>query len=239
LKEGEASHVEGSNPLEKAITTISTADVATRDSFLKRMKPWSTTYTNDSLFKLIVRPIYVLANPVILWAILIISFSQLWNVFISFTLAQIFSPPPYGLGPAQLGYISVGPMIAGVIGCFFCGAVSDPICRYMAKRNNGIYEPEYRLILMIFTPIFAGIGYFLFGNMAEQGKSPVAMSVIWGIIFISVQVVGNATGAYLVDAFRNTSVEIFIIAMSVKNFFFFGFSCKPYSSPEFTQPMLF
>jgi hypothetical protein len=216
----------------------STNEPRKRDSFLKRMMPWSGVYTSEPLIKLIVRPLFVVANPAILWAILVIAFAQLWNVIISYTLAQIFSPPPYSLGPAQLGYISGGPMVTGVIGCFFCGAISDPICRYMAKRNNGIYEPEFRLVLMAFVPIFAGLGYFLFGNLAAEGKSPVALSVIWGVIFFSVQLVGNATGTYLVDAFRNYSIDVFIISMTIKNFLFFGFSCKSSVFSRHTTLML-
>jgi MFS family permease len=189
------------------------------------MKPWSTTYTDDSLLKMIGRPFFVLVNPVILWAILIIAFSQLWNVVINFTIVQIFSPPPYLMGTAEIGYITGGPIIGGVMGCFICGALSDRLCRAISRRNNGVFEPEFRLLLMLGVPI-CSVGFFLFGNLAEKGESPVVMAVIWGVAFVSVQFASNAAGGYLVDAFRDLSVSVFISAMAVKNFMFFGFSCK-------------
>jgi MFS family permease len=238
LKSAGPDHIEtiGEN-LNSSITRES-SDQRVRLSFLRRMKPYSRIYSEVPFWKLLLRPFIVAANPIILWAIIIVAFSQLWNVCISFVLAQIFSPPPYSLNPAGLGYISAGPCLGGIIGCFACGYTSDRICRAMAKRNGGVYEPEFRLILMSFVPIFAGTGYFLFGNMAQQGKSPIAMSAIWGILFVSVQLVGHSTGAYLVDAFRNTSIEIFVISMSIKNFLFFGFSCKCYQFTIFQDTVL-
>lgn len=50
--------------------------------------------------------------------------------------------------------------------------------------------------------------------------------VVYGLCFVTVQMVGVSTGAYLVDAFREISVEIFIISMAFKNFIFFAFTCK-------------
>jgi hypothetical protein len=200
--------------------------VGTRDSFVKRMKPYSGTYSDGSFISMILRPFFVLINPVVTWAIFVIAFSQLWIVCISFMIAQLFGQPPYSLGTAEIGYISAGPMIGGFVGCVLCGLASDPLARWISRRNKGIYEPEFRLLLIAAVPIFCVPGYFLFGQLAAEGKSPVIMATLWGIVFVSVQIAAVATGSYLVDAFRNISVEVFIISMCFKNFLFFGFSCK-------------
>lgn len=70
------------------------------------------------------------------------------------------------------------------------------------------------------------VSSFLFGNLIQQGQTPVAASVMFGVVFVSVQLVAVSTGAYVVDAFRDISVEVFIISMTVKNFIWFGFTCK-------------
>ncbi|EXJ57744.1 uncharacterized protein A1O5_12534 [Cladophialophora psammophila CBS 110553] len=209
--------------LERTISSDTGGSVM-RDSFLKRMKPWSTTYSNESLIQLIFRPFYILLNPVILWAVLLISFFQLWNVVINFMLGQLFGPPPYLLNTAQLGYIGAGPMVFGSITCLLFGALSDRIAKKASTRNDGIYEPEFRLMTMGLAPILSTIGYFCFGPFAAEGKSPVIMSVLWGIGFASCVVVTASLGSYLVDAYRNVSIEVFVVSMSVKNFMFFGFS---------------
>jgi hypothetical protein len=79
---------------------------------------------------------------------------------------------------------------------------------------------------MIFVPVVSTIGYFLFGNLIQQGQSPVCASVMFGLVFVSVQFTAVSTGAYIVDAFRDISVEIFIISMTTKNFIFYGFTCE-------------
>lgn len=145
---------------------------------------------------------------------------------LTFIVAQVFSAPPYNFDTAQIGYMSVGPAIGGLVGCIFCGVVSDPLARALAKRNNGVFEPEFRLVIMVFMPIFCSIGYFSFGHLVAKGESAYAMAALWGVAFVSVQITANAAGGYIVDAFRGSSVEIFIIAMAVKNFIFYGFSCK-------------
>ena len=218
--------------LERTITS-GTGSSAVRDSFLKRMKPWSTTYSNESLLQLIFRPFYILLNPVILWAVLLISFFQLWNVVINFMLAQLFGPPPYLLDTAQLGYLAGGPMVFGFITCVAFGALSDRIAKWASMRNGGVYEPEFRLFTMLLAPILSTVGYFCFGPFAAEGKSPVIMSVLWGVGFASCVVVTASLGNYLVDAYRNVSIEVFVVSMSIKNFMFFGFSCKSKDTARF------
>lgn len=213
--------------------TATSSQYAVRETFLQRMRPYHGTFTDEPLWKLIVRPFFVLFNPTVLWSIIIISFTTVWFIITNFVIAQAFAVPPYLLNTAQQGYMSVGPMIGGLLGCIACGIICDPLARYLTRKNNGVYEPEFRLPMMIIVPIVSTIGYFLFGNLIQEGQSPVAASVMFGLVFVSVQFAAVSTGAYIVDAFRNVSVEIFIISMSVKNFVFFGFTC------EFSPPITF
>lgn len=190
------------------------------------MKPFHGTFSNQSLWKMTLRPFFVLLNPAVLWYILVISFTTAWIIIISYCIAQAFAGPPFLLDIAQQGYISAGPLVGGLLGCVVCGLVCDPIARYLTRKNNGIYEPEFRLPMMAIVPIVSTIGFFLFGNLIQQGQSPVGASVMFGLVYVSVQFAAVSTGAYIVDAFRDISVDIFIISMTVKNFIFFGFTCK-------------
>ncbi len=176
--------------------TESSATVYTRESFFERIKPYHGSFSDESLFKMIVRPFFLLINPVVAWSILIVSFCSVWVIGISLVIAQIFSAPPYLLNTAQLGYIAFGPVVGGLLGCILCGALSDPIARWMTRRNNGVYEPEFRLPLMLLLPIVSTIGYFIFGNAITQGKSPIAAAAMWGLVFVSVQVAAVSTGMF-------------------------------------------
>ncbi|OAL28547.1 hypothetical protein AYO22_02741 [Fonsecaea multimorphosa] len=209
--------------LERTVTQASGYS-GKRDSYLKRMKPWTTTYSKESLLQLVIRPFYILLNPAILCSVLLVAFFQLWNVVINFMLGQLFGLPPYSLNTEQLGYLTAGPMVLGTLTCVLFGGVSDRIAKWAATRNGGIYEPEFRLLSMIFAPILNCAGYFAFGYCAAEGKSPVIMSVLWGVAFSSCVIVTAATGGYMVDAYRNVGIEVFVVSMFVRSFVFFGFS---------------
>ena len=55
----------------------------------------------------------------------------------------------------------VSPFIGGVLGTAVAGKVSDVIVQYMSRRNGGVYEPEFRLVMgkLIFSasniPLFS------------------------------------------------------------------------------------
>lgn len=202
------------------------------------MKLFHGSFSDDSLWKIVIRPVYVLLNPVVLWSILVISFTSVWIIGVSILIAQIFAPPPFLLDTAQLGYMGAGPVIGGLLGCIICGSVSDPIARWLTRRNNGTYEPEFRLPMIVGMPVISAISYFLLGNLINGGYSAIVASALWGLAFVTVQIAAVATGGYVVDAFRNVSVEIFIISMTAKNFIWFGFSCKLIAQ-DFSQSLGF
>ncbi|KAJ2901617.1 major facilitator superfamily domain-containing protein [Zalerion maritima] len=195
-----------------------------RKSFLQMMNPYSGTYTNESIWRLLMDPFLILANPAVIWAVLLMSFPTLWLVAVNLLVAQIFSGPPYSLTTAELGYLAAGPTVGGLLGSILAGLSSDPVIKWAAKKNHGIYEPEFRLLLIVPAVVTSSMAYFLFGNLIEAGKSAAAMAVIWGIAVFSLQFVIMVVGSYGVDAYRDISVEIFMATMIFKNFLFFGFS---------------
>ncbi|KAK5243660.1 hypothetical protein LTS06_010633 [Exophiala xenobiotica] len=195
-----------------------------RKSLVQRMAIYSGTYTEESFVTLIVRPFIVLLNPAAIWAVLTMAFTTLWYVVISFVVAQVFASPPYLLDSAHVGYLSAGPVVGGTLGCIVCALISDPIIRWLARKNDGVYEPEFRLVLIIGVLVPSAIGFFLFGNLAGEGKSPTSVSVAWGVAVVAPQFMSVVVGTYIVDAYRSLAQEIFIIAMVLKNFLFFGFS---------------
>lgn len=221
------SHIEGQDDdgISKVETAASTA--IPRQSFLTLMKPYSKTFSDEPLWKLVIAPIVVMYNPVAIWATLLMAFPTLWIVAINLLTAQIFAGPPFLLNATELGYLSAGPTVGGFLGALIAGLVSDPMIKLCSRRNRGIYEPEFRLFLIIPALVLSAISYFLFGYLIEQGKSPVAMAALWGIATGGLQFIQMSVGTYCVDAYREISVEIFIATMIVKNFLFFGFSCTP------------
>lgn len=68
------------------------------------------------------------------------------------------------------------------------------------------------------------VGFFGFGNGIVAGFGPIVASMFYGFITASVIFSHVASGSYMTDAFRDQSVEVFIVVMVFKNLLFFVFS---------------
>ncbi|CZR65556.1 related to transporter protein HOL1 [Phialocephala subalpina] len=217
---GDASHVENSGSEKPSAER----ELITRKPFIKRLGVFGETYSPDNVFFMILRPFAILVNPAVVWATLLFSINIAWLVVMNFVSSQLFSSPPYLLNPTHIGYMNAGPIIGGTIGAIIAGMISDPIATALAKRNHGVYEPEFRLLLLIPMVICQCVGLFLFGVYTERGASPALICVFWGIAVMGFQFMSTCVGTYMIDGYRTISVEVFIIGMVTKNFTFFGLS---------------
>ncbi|KAK4946042.1 hypothetical protein LTR10_014844 [Elasticomyces elasticus] len=198
------------------------ASTLTPKTTWQRLSVYNGRFSRSHPLKLVVAPFVCLANPAAVWGCLTQGISSGWWVATSFVLAQIFSVPPYNLSTAGVGYLYVGPFIGGLLGVLFMSFTSDPLARFVAKRNRGVYEPEFRLYPMILALTTGTIGLFLYGHMIEDGKGYYVASALHGIYGFSVNTAGAVMNSYVVDAFREESTEMLVIAMVFKNFFFFS-----------------
>lgn len=75
----------------------------------------------------------------------------------------IFTAPPYNFSVGETGLVSLSPFILSLVGEVISGPLNDWICIQLTKRNHGIYEPEFRLPLMVLVVILGTVGFFGFG----------------------------------------------------------------------------
>ncbi|KAF3387328.1 hypothetical protein F1880_001413 [Penicillium rolfsii] len=211
-----AEHVESASNF---ITTSPT----TKKTFWQEKAVFTGIYSEKSLIKLLLGPFLCLTNLFALWTVLITGVLTSFYVAISYIVAQIFFPPPYSLSAAQVGYLSTGPFIGGLIGCTLVAQTSDRLTIWMARRNNGIYEPEFRLPLIIFAFICTG-GLFGFGTVAQAEGNIFLIDFMWGMTLVGITFAVGPCSAYAIDAFRDMSNEIFVANVMFKNFQFFGYS---------------
>ena len=195
-----------------------------RKSFRQRLAPVGGIYSSDNLIRLILAPFLSLTNLAALWVIVMSGLLVGWYVAVSFIMAQWFTPAPYNYSAADVGYLNIGPTLGGLCASVFMSAVSDPIIRFAAKHNKGIYEPEFRLFPMVVCFIFTILGLALYGHGLQSYWTPPVTAVIHAILLFGILVGAIASSAYILDAFRDMSNEVFIMMMAFKNFFFYGMS---------------
>jgi hypothetical protein len=74
----------------------------------------------------------------------------------------IFVSPPYNFTVSQTGLTPLSPFILTIIGETISGTLNDWICLKLTQQNKGIYEPEFRLRLIIVTIVLGTVGFFGF-----------------------------------------------------------------------------
>lgn len=192
-------------------------------TFLQGLALINGTFCDESLLQLLIAPFAVCFNIGILFAVVVSGGVTALYVSQAMSLAQIFQAPPYNLTAAGVGYLSLGPFIGATIGSIVMALVNDPIIKWCAVKNKGVYEPEYRLLPGI-GGLLVGVGLMAFGALAQEGKSYYATATMHGITLAGVIMVVVAVNGYALDAFHEMSGDVFIAMIIFKNFLFYGFS---------------
>jgi len=195
-----------------------------RKSYWKRLAVVTGTYTKDNVVKMLLANIVIISNLGASWVIFISGLCVAWYVAVSFIAATILSFPPYNFNAAQVGYFSVGAFIGGILASLFIGFSSDPSIKYLAGRNHGVYEPEFRIWQMIPGSIFTIAGLYGFGYGAQSAITVYGLAAIHGIMLFGITIIAICTTNYALDSYREHSTEIYIMSMIFKNFFFYGLS---------------
>ncbi|KAH7161906.1 major facilitator superfamily domain-containing protein, partial [Dactylonectria macrodidyma] len=210
---------------ERVQETSLAVSVHVKRTYSSSLAIFTGTYTKPSrALHMLCRLFLVLLNPVT-WFLLATqaAITAFW-VAVSYTLAQIYSPPPYLLDASQVGFMFAGPLVGAVVGCAFMVWADDTVAIWISRRNNGKYEPEFRLPLLIIALVMAPVGFFLMGWSVKVEARPIIGAVFYGIAAIGVSVSNAAGSSYLSDAYPSIALEAFIWASCTKNLLFYGFS---------------
>jgi hypothetical protein len=108
------------------------------------------------------------------------------------------------------------------------GLLSDWLCRVMTKANNRVFEPEFRIVLVIFQLIGSSIGLLIFGVSVVDNWSYYISILLFGFVTFALIMGATATGTYIVDAHLDMAVEAFVCITLFKNFVAFGMTLHVY-----------
>ena len=171
-------------------------------TFKQTLSPFNGRKTDDDFWRLALRPFPLFLNPAIVWGCLIQGCLIGWTVMIGVVLAAILISPPLYFSEVQTGYMYTGAFVGAVLGFFIAGILSDWTTKLMIKRNGGIFEPEFRIVLVIPQMILGCAGLYGFGIVSSNVEK---YGWFWPDFFFALEVMGMvigavASGLYLVDA---------------------------------------
>ncbi|KAL9007139.1 MAG: hypothetical protein Q9188_000174 [Gyalolechia gomerana] len=201
-----------------------------KTTFAQSLLPFNGRKSNANFIKLVLRPFPLFFHPAVLWACLIQGTLIGWTVMIGVVLAAIFLGPPLWFNEVETGYMYTGPFVGAIIGFLVSGLLADWSTRFMIKRNKGVYEPEFRIVLVVVQLVFGCVGLYGFGVTADDvGRYGWFLPDMFFAFEVAGMVLGAVASAlYIVDAHREIAVEAFTCLLVFKNMFSFGLTWGAY-----------
>lgn len=180
-------------------------------TFGQTLRPYSGRLSHDNWFKVALRPFILFAYPSILWSTVVYALSVGWLIVLSESIATIYeTKSSYNFTPLQAGLVYLSPFIGGVLGTAVAGKVSDIIVRYMSRKNGGIYEPEFRLVMAIPVALCTSIGLMGYGWSAQEKDNFMVPTIFFGIISFGCCLGSTTAITFAVDSYRSLAGEALV-----------------------------
>lgn len=188
-------------------------------SFVQQLRPYHGRLNNDKWLKVAVRPLILFAYPSVLWSAAVYACSVGWLIVISESVAVIYREGLYHFNALQTGLVYISPFIGGVLGTAVAGKVSDVIVKAMARRNGGLYEPEFRLVMAAPVAVTTVIGLMGYGWSAQAGDNFMVPTVFLGVVSFGCSLGSTTSITFCVDSYRQYAGEALVTLNFSKNIF--------------------
>jgi hypothetical protein len=187
----------------------------------QNLRVWRGRVSERSFIRALWQPFPFMIFPSVMFSTVVNGAFITWSMMSGIISHQVMLYPPYNLQPDVLAYLSLPGSVVGLVTAVIAGLSSDKLIQFMAHRNNGIYEPEYRLLLMIPAVIFSTIGFLILGPLYAN-KAPVWKLVMTQLVFhVSGPFAGSSTVTYIFDTMQHQSTEAFVATSLFKHVFIF------------------
>lgn len=196
-----------------ANSSADTAYERPKNTFYQDLRLFNGRKTNEQFWKLLLRPLPMFLQPAFLWAALIQGTMIGWTVFIGVILAKFVTGTPLYWDEVNTGYAYTGAFIGALLGFIIAGVLADWSAKALTRMNGGVYEPEFRIVLVIPQLVIGCAGLYGWGFAVDlMLKKQVHYAV--PLTFFALEVAGMVIGAvasslYIVDAYRRFHPSFF------------------------------
>lgn len=135
---------------------------------------------------------------------------------------------PFNYSTNRVAMMNMPCVIGAIIGCMYAGPLSDWFTVWMAKRNNGVMEAEFRLYFLFVPGILAPLGFILFAVSTDKLWNWRVTYFALGLIGYGFACLGDVGLAYLMDAYPEMIIEMMCGVSIINNYMscVFTFTCS-------------
>ncbi|KAL4743535.1 major facilitator superfamily domain-containing protein [Aspergillus similis] len=184
------------------------------------LRPWNGRISQDRWLRVAIRPFILFAYPAVLWSTTVYALSVGWLIVLSEVVSHIYqNRETYNFTALQTGLIYISPFMGGLLGTAVAGKISDVIVRYMTRRNGGVYEPEFRLVMAIPIALSTTIGLMGFGWSAQEKDAWIVPTIFFGLVSFGCCLGSTTSITFCVDSYRQYAGEALVTLNWSKNVF--------------------
>jgi MFS family permease len=191
----------------EAMRKLSTININTsipRKTYWQKLNLLTTTHGPWSHFlRHSYQPFMILATiPGVLFCSLVYAIVLAWSTVQTTAISTYMLDPPYNFSASQIGLMSLAAFIGSTLGSVIVGPLSDWTVLRLARRNNGIYEPEMRFWCFLpFIP-FQLAGAWWFAYALADGAHWSQVAVAYGMCNFGAAPLQSLALTYLLDAYN-------------------------------------
>ncbi|KAL2816525.1 major facilitator superfamily domain-containing protein [Aspergillus granulosus] len=168
----------------------------------------------------------LLLFPNVFWALCLNGLTIGVNIAIGTTYANILHAPPYNWPNKSASYVNCGQIVVALLALPLLGHGSDYLAKYFAKRNNGVHEPETRIISLIFPIIVGTFTAALYGAGGANPEKYHWFVYAWAVAayyfcFVGANIVAIT---YLLDSYPARAGPLLVIICAFRGIISFGTS---------------
>jgi hypothetical protein len=93
----------------------------------------------------------------------------------------------------------LSPFILTAVGEIVSGPLNDWLCIHLTRKNKGIYEPEFRLPLILVAVVFGTVGFFGFGASIHYETHWTGPVLCFGLANMSLVFASTCVFGYIVS----------------------------------------
>ena len=204
LKNTSSTLVNAQNPRETEVGSDWASHFPKR-SYIQKLKPW-VYYPQDrtTYWQYFRRPFLLFTFPNVVIAGVIFAFGCTAGIVSFNTISEILTEPPYNWSTTSTGLVFLAALVGNFVG-WATGVLSDHVVIFLARRNNGVKEPEMQLWTLCLSFVYAAVGYQLYGWGANFGMHWMTISFgVGSMIAHQVSACSIAT-AYAMECFPGVS----------------------------------
>ncbi|PBP24891.1 MFS general substrate transporter [Diplocarpon rosae] len=187
-----------------------------KKSYADRLTVFQGRVSKAGFWRLAFKPLPLISFPAVIYASLTYSVYAAGLTLIALLQDSIFSAPPYNLSASAIGLTNLPLFGVGLVGTLVSGYCADAVVQFMTRKNGGVYEPEFRLVLMLVAASLSSVAYLGFGYSVAAGAPLVVPVAFLGVQTAAVPFATSAMFTYVMDCHASHAAQAFVTMNFVK-----------------------